>query len=74
MEQNTQTEGLQNMEEPAVSARLEPCIQHEIFSSFSEVLRLKTWAILDIEFIQTSSVHKCIRKIYILEKGTFSNL
>jgi hypothetical protein len=74
MDQNTENDVLQNIEGSAVSDRLEPYIQHEIFSSFSEVLRLKTWAILDIEYIQTSSVHKCIRKIYMLEKGTFSNL
>ena len=70
-----QIEELQNSEaQEATSVRLESYIQHEIFSSFSEVLRLKTWAILDIEYIQTSGAHKCIRKIYMLEKGTFSNL
>ena len=71
-----ESEELQNVEksEDEASANAEPVIQHEIFSSLSEVLRIKTWAILDIEYIQTTRTHKCIRKLYMLEKGTFSNL
>ena len=56
------------------STDVEPGIQDEFFSSLSDVLRVKAWAILDIEYIQTTRSHKCIRKLYMLEKGAFSSL
>ena len=65
---------LQNIEKLEVKTNAEPDIQNEIFSSLSEVLRVKAWAILDIEYIQTTRTHKCIRKLYMLEKGAFSSL
>ena len=48
--------------------------KQELFPSLSEVLRAKTWAILDVEYIQTTSSHKCIRKFYMLEKGASASL
>ena len=37
----------------------------------SDRLTDKRWAILDVEFIATSSSHRCIRKLYIfIENGS----
>ena len=71
-----ESEELQNVEklEDEASTNAESDVQQEIFSSLSEVLRVKTWAILDIEYIQTTRSHKCLRKLYMLEKGAFSSL
>ena len=34
----------------------------------------KRWAILDVEFIATSSSHRCIRKLYILAENGFTDM
>ena len=34
----------------------------------------KNFAILDVEFIQTSKIHKCIRKLYILAKDGYTDM
>ena len=39
-----------------------------------ELLIEKYWALLDIEFIRTSSTHQCIRKLYILEKNGYTDM
>ena len=71
-----ESEELQNIGKLDVktSMNVESDIQQEFFSSLCEVLRVKTWAILDVEYIQTTRSHKCIRKLYMLEKGASSNL
>ena len=33
-----------------------------------DILHHKNWALLDIEYIQSSKDHKCFRKLYILSK------
>ena len=37
------------------------------------ILHKKHWALLDIEFIQTTKNHKCFRKLCILSKDGFTN-
>ena len=39
-----------------------------------EVLREKNWALLDIEYIQSTRTHKCYRKLYILSNHGFTDL
>ena len=39
-----------------------------------ELLFEKHWALLDVEFIQTSLTHRCIRKLYILEKNGYTGM
>lgn len=34
----------------------------------------RNWALLDMEYIQTSKSHQCIRKLYILAKDGFTDL
>ena len=34
----------------------------------------RRWAILDVEFIATSSSHRCIRKLYILAENGFTDM
>ena len=34
----------------------------------------RNWALLDIEYVQTSKSHQCIRKLYILAKDGFTDL
>ena len=34
----------------------------------------KNWALMDVEYIQTSSTHRCIRKIYLLMKDGSTDL
>ena len=34
--------------------------------AFINTLKFKSWALLDIEYIQVSKYHKCIRKLYVL--------
>ena len=34
----------------------------------------RDWALLDVEYIQTSKSHQCIRKLYILAKDGFTDL
>ena len=36
-----------------------------------KLLAEKRWAILDVEFIRTSTRHRCIRKLYILTQNGF---
>ena len=38
------------------------------------LLQEKHWAILDVEYIQTTSTHRCVRKFYILENNGFTHL
>ena len=35
----------------------------------AEIFKEKNWALMDVEYIRTSSTHRCIRKIYILAKN-----
>ena len=39
-----------------------------------EMLKEMNWAIMDVEYIQTSKTHKCVRKLYILAKDGFTDL
>ena len=39
-----------------------------------ELLLEKHWALLDVEFIRTSPTHRCIRKLYALEKNGHTDL
>ena len=39
-----------------------------------ETLLKKRWAFLDIEFIQTSPTHQCIRKVYILRDNGLADM
>ena len=36
-------------------------------------MREKNWAIMDIEYIQTSRDHRCLRKLYILAKDGYTD-
>ena len=48
-----------------------------IFPNTTEQVKLlaeKRWCLLDVEFIQTSSTHRCIRKIYALEQNGRTNI
>ena len=38
-----------------------------------ELMYDKNWALMDIEYIQTSRDHRCIRKLYILAKDGFTD-
>ena len=37
-----------------------------------ELTKEKNWAILDVEYIQISREHRCIRKLYLLAKNGFT--
>ena len=37
-----------------------------------EVMREKNWAILDVEYIQITRDHRCVRKLYLLAKDGFT--
>ncbi len=39
-----------------------------------KMMKEKNFAIMDIEYIQTSENHRCIRKLYILGKDGFTDL
>ena len=39
-----------------------------------EHIKTKNWAILDIEYIQCTRTHKCVRKLYMLAKDGYMNL
>ena len=39
-----------------------------------ELLKEKHWALLDVEFIRTSQAHRCIRKLYILDRNVYSDM
>ena len=38
------------------------------------MLTSRKWALLDVEFIRTSSSHRCVRKLYILSKNGYTNM
>ena len=38
------------------------------------MLKDKSWAILDVEYIRTSSIHRCIRKLYILSANGYTDM
>ena len=38
------------------------------------LLQEKRWALMDVECIQTTSTHHCIRKLYIIEKTGYTDL
>ena len=40
----------------------------------TELLLEKRWALLDVEFIQVTDTHRCIRKMYILAKNGYDEL
>ena len=39
-----------------------------------EYFNAKNWALLDIEYIQCTRTHRCIRKLYILAKDGYTDL
>ena len=39
-----------------------------------ELFNAKNWALLDIEYIQCTRTHRCIRKLYILAKNGYTDL
>ena len=39
----------------------------------ADLMKEKNWAIMDIEYIQTSKVHRCVRKLYILANDGFTD-
>ena len=39
-----------------------------------EYFNAKNWALLDIEYIQCTRTHQCIRKLYILAKNGYTDL
>jgi len=39
-----------------------------------EYVKTKNWALLDVEFIQCTRTHKCIRKLYMLAKDGYMDL
>ena len=44
-----------------------------MMEGLKDLMRKKNWAIMDVEYIQTSREHRCIRKLYILAKGGFTD-
>ena len=46
----------------------------DVLARIMEMLREKSWALLDIEFIQSTRDHKCYRKLYILSYDGFTAL
>ena len=38
-----------------------------------ELMREKNWAIMDIEYIQTTTEHRCVRKLYMLAKDGYTD-
>ena len=42
--------------------------------SCAGMLTTRRWALLDVEFIRTSSGHCCGRKLYILSKNCYTNM
>ena len=41
---------------------------------YTEKLKEKNWMIIDIEYIQTSKTHQCVRKLYMLSKNGSNEL
>ena len=39
-----------------------------------EYINAKNWALLDIEYIQCTRTHKCVRKLYMLAKDGYMDL
>ena len=39
-----------------------------------EYIKDKNWALLDIEYIQCTRTHKCVRKLYMLAKDGYMDL
>ena len=39
-----------------------------------EYVKTKNWALLDIEYIQCTRTHKCVRKLYMLAKDGYMDL
>jgi len=39
----------------------------------TELMQEQKWGIMDIEYIQTSKEHRCVRKLYMLAKDRFSD-
>ena len=39
-----------------------------------EYIKAKNWALLDVEYIQCTLTHKCVRKLYILAKDGYMDL
>ena len=39
-----------------------------------EYVKMRNWALLDIEFIQCTHTHKCVRKLYMLAKDGYMDL
>ena len=39
-----------------------------------EYFNAKNWTLLDIEYIQCTRTHRCIRKFYILAKNGYTDL
>ena len=39
-----------------------------------DMLTSRCWALLDVEFITTSSIHRCVRKLYILDKNGYTEM
>jgi hypothetical protein len=39
-----------------------------------EYIKAKNWALLDIEYIQCTRTHKCVRKLYMLAKDGYTDL
>ena len=44
-----------------------------VFLPNMDMLLKKHWALLDVEFIQSTKNHKCLRKMYILAKDGFTD-
>ena len=38
-----------------------------------KLMRKKNWALMDVEYIQTTKNHRCVRKLYILSKDGFTD-
>ena len=38
-----------------------------------ELMREKNWAIMDIEYIQITTEHRCVRKLYMLAKDGYTD-
>ena len=37
-----------------------------------ELMRVKNWALMDVEYIQISKDHRCVRKLYMLAKDGYT--
>ena len=48
-------------------------VNTNMIERLNDLMRKKNWAIMDVEYIQTSRGHRCIRKLYILAKDGFTD-